>query len=287
MMRQGNFAAALPHLEESLRLDTQTKTLMNLAHCEEKLGKLVDAHQHWLLGRDRAIAERNEVLRQEALSRIASLEGRIPRLTIRVTGDSGGGVEVLRDGVVLGSVSLGMPLPTDPGKHTILVRAPGRPPKTVEVELAEGETKELALVVDKASTGAVDEKPVTAVTALPAQRPSSDVAVSKASPSSPTRTAGLVVAGAGALGLGVGVVLGAVAKGNYDGADCDFKLKQCSTAGLQTVADAQALGNVGTIVGGIGAAALVAGGVLWFFGPKSMPATVAIGPRGVALLGTW
>src|SRR5204863_74413 len=66
----GNLREALPHLVESLRLDPKLKTTINLADCEEKLGMLVEAQSHWLMGRDRAAREGDERVKQEAEQRL-------------------------------------------------------------------------------------------------------------------------------------------------------------------------------------------------------------------------
>src|SRR6185436_7071846 len=52
-MKSRDFASACPKLEESLRLDPATGTLVNLADCEEQIGRTASAWQHWRAAADR------------------------------------------------------------------------------------------------------------------------------------------------------------------------------------------------------------------------------------------
>ena len=54
LAKQGRCDEALPHLAESLRLDVRAITLINLAQCEESVGRLADAMGHWVDARARA-----------------------------------------------------------------------------------------------------------------------------------------------------------------------------------------------------------------------------------------
>src|SRR5262249_32162358 len=51
---QGKCNEAIPHFLESIRLDRQPKTLLNLADCEEKVGKYIAAQTHIVEARDLA-----------------------------------------------------------------------------------------------------------------------------------------------------------------------------------------------------------------------------------------
>src|SRR5438132_10530989 len=69
LKQQKKYAEALERLLESLRLDSQIKTLINIADCEEKLGHLVLAQKHWILARDQASLQGAEPLKGEAEKR--------------------------------------------------------------------------------------------------------------------------------------------------------------------------------------------------------------------------
>jgi hypothetical protein len=136
LMKQGDLAAACPKLAESLRFDPAVGTLMNLAECEERQGRTASAWQRWGTAADQLPA--GDRRRTTALTRARKLEALLPRLTV-VTNARLPDLEVSRDGVVLGSGSLGVPLPVDPGLHLIVVAAPGRTPRSYELAVGNGE----------------------------------------------------------------------------------------------------------------------------------------------------
>ena len=85
------------------------------------------------------------------------------------------------------------------------------------------------------------------------------------------KTTGYIVGGIGAAGLVVGTVLAAVvAKGKYNDSlkECRTdKPDLCNAKGKDLRDSARSMGNVATIVGGLGAVALVAGGVMVLTAP--------------------
>src|SRR5262245_53786122 len=80
LAQEGKCDEAVPHLTESLRLDPKAITLINLADCEEKVGKLADAMGHWVDARARAQAEGSRPIEEEATQRATALEPRLARL---------------------------------------------------------------------------------------------------------------------------------------------------------------------------------------------------------------
>jgi tetratricopeptide (TPR) repeat protein len=133
LMKAGDFATACPKLEESLRLDPALGTLVNLASCEEQQGRTATAWQHWRSAIEQLPA--GDKRRTTAVARAAALEKLLARLTIALAPDVSPEAEVKRDGVRLGRASLGLALPVDPGKHVVVVAAPGREPREYEVTL--------------------------------------------------------------------------------------------------------------------------------------------------------
>ena len=75
----------------------------------------------------------------------------------------------MRDDVQLGSASFGLPLPVDPGMHTILVSAPGHADRSVSVTLKAGDAQSIALRAGDAEAKAPEAHPAGAV--LAAQSP--------------------------------------------------------------------------------------------------------------------
>jgi uncharacterized protein YecT (DUF1311 family) len=280
---QGKYAEAIPHLEESLRLDPQLKALTNLADCEEHTGALVNAQRHWLMARDRASAEGNDRLKAAADARLAALEERLPKLTIKVAPDAPPRTEVVRDGTPLGAVSLGTPLPTDIGTHTVVARAPGFTEETFTVTLAEKEQKELVVHPG----GEAKEAP--AATVVPAPAP----LAARRSAWSANRTAALVSGGVGVVALAVGAGFGISTGTKWSSAqhECGAGCSPSSSAQAErssALTDATA-SDVAFAVAG---AAVAAGVILWFTAPKSHETSRAIdaftvlpsvGPRQVGV----
>ena len=142
-MTRGDFEAARLKLGESLRLDEKVGTLLNVAECEDKVGRIASARQHVQRAVDLARAQGDDRLHL-AEERFAKLDGRVPRLTVTLAERAPAGASVQRDGVVLGAASLGAALPVEPGKHVVSVDAAGRAPRVFEVTLAEGERRAIS-----------------------------------------------------------------------------------------------------------------------------------------------
>lgn len=264
LAEQGKCDEAIPHLAESLRLDPKAITLINLADCEEKVGKLADAMGHWVDARARAQTEGAQKIEEEAEKRAKDLEPRLARLTIVLAATAPRDATVERDGIVLGAPSLNIPLPLDPGAHTVVVKARGRPDGTTSITLGEGESKRIEVDVGAgaAPSGAVGDAP-------------------KTSPS-PLVFVGFGVAAVGAV---VGAVTGVVALGA--GSDADKACPSGVCANQQALDDAKAgqtMGTVSTIafiVAGVGAGVGVYGLLTGSKAKKSDPSV------GVSLLPTY
>jgi len=273
LKEQGNYAEALPHLLESLHLGVELKTLTNLADCEEHLDRLVDAQKHWVLARDRAGLEGNDKLREGAASRLAALEKRMPRLTLKLASGSPPDASVARDGTTLGSISLGLPLPTDPGEHVVVVRAKGHADATTRVTLAEAEQKEVAVGVgpDVALTVAV----------APASPPG-ELEAPHASLGT-RKTLAVVAASTGGAAILLGAVFGGVAINAWGNAEADCGHGCSATSSPQTEREhATTDAAVSTVAFVAGAALLVSGAALWLTAPGSKETPLA--PKAVVLV---
>lgn len=256
LAQEGKCDKALPHFLESLRLDPKAITLINLADCEEQLGKLADALGHWVDARSRAQSEGARAIEEEAERRANALEPRLARLTIALAPNAPKDAVVERDGIALGRPSLGIPLPLDPGRHRLVVKARGYPNGVLEVNLGEGEAKSVEVDVGGPPLGQEPPPP-------PAPGPDEPRPTTGASPSA------LVFVGFGAAlaGIAVGTVTGMMAIGAGNSAEASCPNQRCATqAELDAVNDELAsgrtMGTVSTVafvVAGVGAAVGVAG----------------------------
>jgi tetratricopeptide (TPR) repeat protein len=136
LMAEGRYDEACPKLEESQRLDPATGTLLNLASCHEKQGKLATA---WFEYLDAVTLARRDARPDRvtfAQGRLAELEPKLSRLTLVVPkAFDYPGLEIELDGARIGPAARDVPTPVDPGTHVVEARAPGRQSVRLSVEV--------------------------------------------------------------------------------------------------------------------------------------------------------
>lgn len=109
LMQAGKYAEACPKLEESLRLDPGLGTQFNLADCNEHIGKITTAWVGFLEVAAQSKATNQPEREKVARKRAAALDARLPKLVVDVI-SAPPGLEVKRDGVVIGSAAWGLSL---------------------------------------------------------------------------------------------------------------------------------------------------------------------------------
>lgn len=288
LAQDNNCEAAIPRFVESLKLDPKAITLINLADCEEKTGQLASALGHWVDARDRARGENNTGIVDEAEKRAKQLEPRLPRLTIALAADAPKDAEVVRDDVVLGSVSLGVSLPVNVGKHTVVVRAKGREDHVDRIQMAEGEHKDLVVHVGPpkagSASGAAEEG---------GEGPKPNEVEEPRAESSRHGTSPLVYAGFGTaiVGVGVGAVTGILALGKASSVSSACPDHACRDEGaLGDVDSGRTFGTVSTvafIAAGVGAAVGVIGLLSSGKSGDAPSVALSVGPTGGALRGSF
>ena len=234
-MEAKNYRDACPRFAESQRLDPGAGTAMNLATCEEKLNKLASAWQHWKEAIDALPPGDDRIA--FARSRVVDLEKKLPRLTVTLANGTEAGAKIFRDEIELGQVSQGVPLPVDPGPHTVTVKMAGHLPEKITIAVGEGESKQVEV-----HAGAIDPN---------ANETSSSIVVEPR-----PRTLGWVVGGIGVAGVGTGIVTGLMLVSKRSAAESACPNKMCTS---QVDVDAASSGKtllvantVSWIVGGVG-----------------------------------
>ncbi len=258
-MNAGDYETAADKLFKSHKADPSPGTLLNLAICEEKLGRLLRARKY-VRGVLADLPE-DDPRRPVAEEQAKAIDAKLPRLTVRLAASAKSDVSVELNGKKLGSGDLGKPIPLDPGAHTVVVSSP-EGVETHVVEMGEGERKEFVFQPpgSPGSSKPQEQKPIATTEADTGSGPS----------------------GWGYVLLGVGVV--GVAAGGYLWYDLDKKQakvydncdgsKQCNDAGLAAAADGRKLVPFHTGAWIAGAAGLVGGTiVLLATGGSSEPAT--------------
>ena len=262
---EGKHADACPKFEDSYNLDKTLGTLLNLADCHEKVGKIARAWAEWGEAEDRA-RRANDERSAYAKERRDALTPRLPKLEVKVTNPRPG-LTVHRDGTPIGEGSFGLALPVDPGKHVIAVKRGEEVLVEKTVDTAEGKTAAVAL--DLAAIEEAAPAPAPATTALPPKGGGG------AGPLAPVagkyearRNIGLVIGGAGVAALiGAGVV-GALAIGAKpeEGACIGAR---CLPDAVEDQKKAKTFADISTIVGIAGIAAIGTGVALLVSIPSS------------------
>jgi hypothetical protein len=238
----GDHATACKRFEESNRLDPALGTLFNIADCREKLGRLASAWQAF-----QEVAQRlgpGDERGPIAEARAAALEPRLPRLVLQLSPGAPVGTVVLREEVELGTGSLGVPLPVDPGRHVVTVRAPGRAERRYDVVLEEGKATELTLEVGEPAPG----QGATAATSTPTSPPP-DLPASGGS----SRTAGFVVGGIGVASVIAGVVTGGLALRYKSKMDDHCSDGVCDQTGFDAADKGDTFAKISTVTFAVGA----------------------------------
>ena len=276
LSRQGKYNEACPKFLESNRLDPGIGTQFRLAECYEQSGKIATAWATYLdvasVARSSSQPDREKAATKHAMQ----LEARLPKLIVNVPDASRlPGLEVHRDGILMGTVQWGAPVPVDPGAHEITVTAPGAKTLQKTVQLEEGKplTFEVpALEVEQAAAGvaaapaSVDSQP--AVSEQPEQQtaPAEEPAPPPAKVTSHVDALPAVLGAAGVVGLAVGTVfaLKAQSTNKQSKEHCDGQqVNVCDSTGVGLRNDALTDGNVATIGAISGGALLVAAAIVW------------------------
>jgi len=268
-MLDKDLAGACAKFEESLKFNSQAiGTLLNVALCDEKLGRFASAIAKFTEARDRAKEQSMDVHLKAAEQHILALTDKVPHVTLKFSEPPLPQTSIVIDGKLIPFDTIANH-PIDPGAHDVVVSAPGHLAFKAPFELTAGEAKDLA---------------------IPRLEKSVTVKVK-----SSRRTIGKITTATGIAALGTGVVLGLIAKSDYDAATetCDRitvdgeQVWQCDSAGFAGTRSARTLGTVGTVVGGLGLAAVGVGAFLWLRGPKDSEPRVSVrpqlGPDGVGI----
>lgn len=274
-----DYATACTKLAESNRLERAVGTLISLAQCFEGQSKLAAARQHWQEAADLADATADRLQRGPiAREKVAELDKKVARLTIVRAPDAPASTSVKRDDVALTSASFGSALPVDVGRHVLVASAEGFEPKTFEIELAAGESKEIVI-----GPGA----------ALPPPPPGAPLGGDGGAGAEARdrgegrRIAAYTLGGIGIVGLGLGTIFGLKASSNWSDAQDKCAPGACfQKAEAESLkSDASSAGTISTIGFIVGGAALASGIVLLVTAPSSSSPSKTTGIRIVPTAG--
>jgi hypothetical protein len=277
LVKEGSYDKACPKLEAASKLYPGSGVLLNLADCFEHLNRLASA---WAVFGDAAANARRASRADdeaEAKRRQSALEPRLSRIAIHVVKDVPTLV-VKRDQTIVDRGAWDTALPVDAGTHVITADATGRAPWSSNVTVT-GVGQSLTVDVPELREAAV--RVAGSPTASPTDESSPASGESMTSAEKPRywtsrRAAGAAIFGVGAVGIGVGGVLGLLAKSEFNTA-----LGETGAAQRNDSTTAVHGGNAATVVMAVGGVAAAAGIILWLTAPNGSVAISTTG-RGIA-----
>lgn len=272
----GDYATARQKLDEAYSVMRTAPLGLWSARALEKSGLLVQASERYLAAERAPVdpdgdAKAQEEARAAAGQERAALQPRIPRLKVNVTGAEPSEVVLTVGGKEVPGTFVGKNLQVNPGLVEVKVRR-GEEEVSGSVEVAEGETKELALTL----TGTPGATSATAAQ----EQPAGDTESAQGRGLMARKWPAFVAAGVAVAGGVLWTVFGVQsmdAKAKADG--CTSPCTPTDEANYRQQAwDAGNMATVGMVITGVG---LATAGVLWFTLPG------ADGPKeSVARLGS-
>lgn len=198
----------------------------------------------------------------------AQVEGKVPALNITVTGaGEGENPAISIDGVSVPAAAAGLPRKVDPGHHVVTARAMNGQAKE-EVDVTEGEKKDVALVLTTGGSGETaggDNQPAEGGPETPHNVVHSP---------GPLTWGGIAVGG---LGLVVGGVTGIMTLGKASSVKTECPTMKCtSQQGINDLNSGNSLATVSTIgfaVAGAGAVVAVVSLIIGHKGSEAAPAS--------------
>jgi hypothetical protein len=271
LMEEGKYSGACPRLARSQQLAPSGGTLLALAECYEKNGQFASA---WIAYKEvsaRARTAGKLDAERRATELTQKIEPRVAWLTINVSGTPGGAPPtVTRDGQPVPSAEWSVAVPIDPGPHSIQATAPGRRPFAREIVVP---TRGERTTID---VPPLDPLPENGAPTSPVAPPSSEGGTQ--------RTIGIVLGGAGVVGLAVGTIFGLSAMSKNDEAASRCRTETlCDAEGLRLDSEGRDAATVSTVAFVVGLAAVGGGVALYLTAPQSRAPSNAVVVRAAGL----
>ncbi|WP_437969742.1 tetratricopeptide repeat protein [Sorangium sp. So ce260] len=290
LMKQGRSAEACPRLEQSHRIDPGIGTLLYLAECYENTGRTASAWATFRQAASESRAAGQAERSRKAQARAARLEPGLSKLSISVAPENLTlqGFSVRSSGKPVEQAVFGIAIPVDPGDIAIEASAPGHETWTTTVKLGSDKATanvDVPLLKRAEGPAPVPVEPPASEAGGPAPAPARGAPAPPPAPAAGSsgdtmRLLGLVVGGAGVVGLGVGTFFGA--KAISKNGDAEDYCKGGSTCedprGVTLTEEASSAATASNIAFGLGAAAVAGGAVLYFVVAPSQSSRVQVGP---------
>ena len=263
LLKAERYDAACPKLEAAAHIYRGSGVLLNLADCYEHLGRAASAWSEFGEAASLAAQTGRPEDETEARRRQALIERDLAHLVVQVE-QPAPSLVLTWDGKELLAAAWQTPIPVDPGPHRLQANAPGRA------------GWEKTILVPSRATESVDV-PVLA----PAPVPDTPPALLLPPPSRQAhywtvrRKAGVAVGAVGVAGLVGAGFIALAAKSEFTRSNGETGSARVNDSG-----SAVTLGNVATVVVGLGVAATAVGAVVWLTAP-SASVQIALQPSGI------
>ncbi len=260
LAEKGNCAAAVDKLARAEKLYHAPTTLVRLGECQVQLGKVVEGSEN--LGR----AAREDLpsnapaafvtARARAKRGLAAATAKLAHAKVTVKAPPNVTVTVAVDSVTVPAANVGEDRALDPGPHLVEASAPGYLVASAAINLKEGGSEDVTLTLVVDPNAATPKAPPPTATKPVAPPPPPDVA--------PNRTVAYVLLGVGVVGVGVGSVFGLTALSKKNDLSNACPDNHCRVTQQGDLDSAKTSGTISTIAFGVGGAALLVGGILFF-----------------------
>jgi tetratricopeptide (TPR) repeat protein len=274
LLAQKKYEEACKAFEQSDGIDTEIGTKLNVARCYEEWGKVASA-LHWYQDAEQLAKDKKDPRAAKIKGIEDALDPDVPRLTIKANENAD--VETLRlDGA---TTKINEALPVDPGPHELAWTNADGKAKTKLVPLEKGGSSEVKVDLPKRSKWKGKPGEMVGEGKKP-EGEAEPAPVPEAPPGdgNTQRLAGIAVAGAGLVAVGVASALTLGARTKYNNAlkaDCMNDRTMCDDAGLTATAAARHRANVSTVVALLGVGAMGGGALLYFLAPHGTAAAAA------------
>lgn len=289
----GNFADACPKFAESQRKDPAIGTALYLAECYEKSGKIASAWAQFHIAEDMA-NQRHDNRAALAKQRADRLSPSKMTIVLSPEAKDTPGLEVKRDGELVGNAFFGLASPIDGGRHAIVASAPGKRAFEWSGDVAQ-QGGAITVTIPKLESGtspvatATVTAPIPTVSATATVTPTATATETQPPPPdtggggmSGVKVAGIVIGSVGLVAMGSSLIVNIVAKNDYGSSlttnpghtciDGTAPIKCGNPQDAATANNAVNLANyVGTTLFVSGAVLTAAGIVMFLVAPKSKP----------------
>ncbi|HMI84145.1 MAG TPA: hypothetical protein VK550_08615 [Polyangiaceae bacterium] len=267
-----DYEGARSYFEQSFKIDPALGTLLNLAVCEEKVGKLRAALTHLQEAINKA--EPEDRRRSLIAQRLVRLEARVPRLTIRPSRPLDPGVILSLDAKPLDPADIGTTLRIDPGTHVLDCAGPHGERCTIVFTVQEGQD---SVQVPTLSVPATPQPAPGPLAPLFAAAPPP---ITKGAPGAEQRSLAYAAGGFGLASIAVGLIAGVSVLHQKELVAVHCDERGCDEEGVAAAQKGKTFAIVSTMATGIGVVVMGASVYVLLSAPSSKDSATGLSLAG-------